>query len=87
MGIAISNWRSGTPRSPAVQYFREVRQWFQRWKRKKPVRVARALVVKEFAQCVYVVLKEGVDFDQQLKGTPLTKRRQASRPRWASPSA
>lgn len=71
----------------AVQYFPEVRQWFQRWKRKKPVRVARALVAKELAQSVYVVLKEGVDFDQQFKGTPLTKRKQASWPRRASPSA
>ncbi|MDO8665081.1 MAG: IS110 family transposase [Gemmatimonadales bacterium] len=70
----------------AVQYFPEVRQWFQRWKRKKPVRVARALVAKELAKSVYVVLKDGVDFDQQFKGTPLTKRKQASWPRRASPS-
>lgn len=71
----------------AVQYFPEVRQWFQRWKRKKPVRVARALVAKELAQSVYIVLKEGVDFNHQFKGTPLTKRKQASWPRRASPSA
>jgi len=71
----------------AVQYFPEVRQWFQRWKRKKPIRVARTLVAKELAQAVYVVLTEGVDFNQQFKGTPLTKRKQASWPRRASPSA
>ncbi len=71
----------------AVQYFPEVRQWFQRWKRKKPIRVARTLVAKELAQAVYVVLSEGVDFNQQFKGTPLTKRKQASWPRRASPSA
>jgi transposase len=70
----------------AVQYFPEVRQWFQRWKRKKPIRVARTLVAKELAQAVYVVLSEGVDFNQQFKGTPLTKRKQASWPRRASPS-
>jgi transposase len=70
----------------AVQYFPEVRQWFQRWKRKKPVKVARALVGKELAKSVYVVLTEGVDFNQQFKGTPLTKRKQASWPRRASPS-
>jgi transposase len=70
----------------AVQYFPEVRQWFQRWKRKKPVRVARALVAKELAKSVYVVLNEGVEFNQQFKGTPLTKRKQASWPRRASPS-
>lgn len=71
----------------AVQYFPEVRQWFQRWKRKKPVRVARALVAKELAQSVYIVLKEGTDYNQQFKGTLLTKRKQASWPRRASPSA
>jgi transposase len=70
----------------AVQYFPEVRQWFQRWKRKKPVRVARALVAKELAKSVYIVLTEGVDFNQQFKGTPLTKQKQASWPRRASPS-
>jgi len=70
----------------AVQYFPEVRQWFQRWKRRKPIRVARTLVAKELAQAVYVVLTEGVDFNQQFKGTPLTKRKQASWPRRASPS-
>jgi len=52
----------------AVQYFPEVRQWFQRWKRKKPIRVARALVAKELAKSVYMVLHEGVEFDQQFKG-------------------
>jgi len=71
----------------AVQYFPEVRQWFLRWKRKKPVRVARALVAKELAKSVYMVLKEDVDFNQQFKGTPLSKRKQASWPRRASPSA
>lgn len=71
----------------AVQYFPEVRQWFQRWKRKKPIRVARALVAKELAKSVYVVLHEGVDFNHEFKGTPLTRRKQASWPRRASPSA
>jgi len=70
----------------AIQYFPEVRQWFQRWKRKKPVKVARALVAKELAKSVYVVLHDAVEFNQQFKGTPLSKRKQASWPRRASPS-
>ena len=70
----------------AVQHLRDVRAWFRGWKPKKPVRVARALVAKELAQAVSVVLREGVDFNQQFKGTPLTKRKQASWPRRASPS-
>lgn len=71
----------------AVQYFPEVRQWFQRWKRKKPIRVARALVAKELAKSVYVVLHDGVDFNQQFKGTPLTRHKKATWPRRASPAA
>ena len=70
----------------AIQYYPEIRQWYQRWKRKKPIRIARALVAKELAQAVYVVLKEGVEFNQQFKGTLLSKQKQASWPRRASPS-
>lgn len=70
----------------AVQYFAEVRYWYQRWKRKKPVRVARALVAKELAQSVYHVLKDDVDVNQQFKGTPLTRQKKAQWPRRASPS-
>lgn len=70
----------------AVQYYPEIRQWYHRWKRKKLMQVARALVAKELAKSVYIVLKEDVDFDQQFKGTPLTKQKQASWPRRASPS-
>ena len=71
----------------AIQYFPEVRQWYLRWKRKKPQRIARALVAKELAQSVYVVLHEQVEFNQQFKGTPLTRQKQARWPRRASPSA
>lgn len=70
----------------AIQYFPEVRQWYQRWKRKKPIRIARALVAKELAKSVYVVLHEQVDFNQQFKGTPLTRQKKAQWPRRASPS-
>ena len=42
-------------------------------------------VAKELVQSVYHVLKEGVDFNQQFKGTPLTRQKQARWPRRASP--
>jgi len=72
----------------AIQYFPEVRQWYQRWKRKKPARIARALVAKELAQSVYHVLQDGVAFNHHFKGTPLTRRKHHARwPRRASPSA
>jgi transposase len=71
----------------AIQYFPEVRQWYQRWKRKKPIRIARTLVAKELAKSVYVVLHDQVTFNQEFKGTPLTRQKQARWPRRASPSA
>jgi transposase len=71
----------------AIQYFPEVRQWYQRWKRKKAIRIARALVAKELAKSVYVVLHDQVDFNQEFKGTPLTRQKKAQWPRRASPSA
>jgi transposase len=71
----------------AVPYYPEIRHWYLPWKRQKPIRVARALVATEVAQSVYVVLKEGGDCNQEFKGTPLTKRKQASWPRRTSPSA
>jgi hypothetical protein len=71
----------------AVQYVPEVRQWCQQWRRQTPVKVARALVAKALAKCVSVVLRAGVDFTHDFPGTPLTKRKQVSWPRRASPSA
>jgi len=71
----------------AIQYFPEIRAWYQRWKRKKPLPVARTLVAKELAKSVYVVLTEQVAFNQQFKGTPLTRQKQARWPRRVSPSA
>ena len=70
----------------AIQYFPEIRTWYQRWKRKKPLPVARTLVAKELAQSVSVVFKDQVAFNQQCKGTPLTRHKAARWPRRASPS-
>ncbi len=57
----------------AVQYYPEIRQWYQRWKRKKPVRVARTLVAKELAQAVYVVLKDGVESRSENRTATLSR--------------
>lgn len=69
----------------AIQYYPEIRSWYQRWKRKKPLRVARTLVAKELAKSVYMVLKDQVDFNQQFKGTPLTRQKQVRWPRQRAP--
>ena len=49
--------------------------------------MAWALVAKELAKSVYHVLKDDVDFNQQFKGTSLTRHKPARWPRRASPSA
>ena len=71
----------------AVQYFPEIKQFYQRKARQKNPAIARTLVQKEIARAVYVVLKENVDFNHTFKGQPLSKRKATQWPRKASPDA
>ena len=71
----------------AVQYFPEIKQFYQRKARQKNPAIARTLVQKEIARAVYVVLKEQVDFNHTFKGQPLSKRKASQWPRRASPDA
>ncbi len=69
----------------AVQYFPEIKRFYQRKARSKGRAIARTLVQKEIARAVYVVLKEQVDFNHTFKGQPLSKRKNSQWPRRASP--
>lgn len=69
----------------AVQYFPEIKRFYQRKARQKNPAIARTLVQKELARAVYVVLKEQVDFNHTFKGQPLSKRKASQWPRRASP--
>ncbi len=69
----------------AVQYFPEIKRFYQRKARNKGRAIARTLVQKEIARAVYVVLKEQVDFNHTFKGQPLSKRKNPQWPRRASP--
>lgn len=71
----------------AVQYFPEIKTFYQRKARQKNPAIARTLVQKELARAVYVVLKEQVDFNHTFKGRPLSKRKASQWPRRASPDA
>lgn len=71
----------------AVQYYPEIKQFYQRKARQKNPAIARTLVQKEIARAVYVVLKENVDFNHTFKGQPLSKRKATQWPRRASPDA
>jgi transposase len=69
----------------AVQYFPEIKTFYQRKARQKNPAIARTLVQKEIARAVFVVLKEQVDFNHTFKGRPLSKRKALQWPRRASP--
>ena len=69
----------------AVQYFPEIKGFYQRKARQKNPAIARTLVQKELARSVYIVLKEQVDFNHTFKGQPLSKRKASKWPRQASP--
>jgi len=69
----------------AVQYYPEIRAFFQAKARKKPIRIARTLVALELARIVYQVLTEQEDFNGRFKGRPISRRKHAQWPRRASP--
>jgi transposase len=69
----------------AVQYYPEIRSFYQQRVRTKGKPIARALVAKELARIVYFVLKRQVDYDRTFKGVPLSHSKQPIRPRRRSP--
>ena len=71
----------------AVQYYPEIRAFYRAKKRKKPEKIARTLVALEIARIVYYVRSKQQDFNGQLKGKPLGRRKQSQWPRLASPAA
>jgi transposase len=69
----------------AIQYCPEIRAFYQRLARRKPRPVARALVAKELARIVYVVLTRQEPFNHTFKGIPLSTTKATQWPRLASP--
>jgi len=69
----------------AVQYYPEIKRFYNRKARQKGPAIARTLVQKELARAVYIVLHDQVDFNHTFKGQPLSKRKAPQWPRRASP--
>ena len=70
----------------AIQYFPEIRAFYQRLARRKPPVVARAVVAKELARIVYYVLAKQEAFNGTFKGTPLSRTKTPKwPPGWALP--
>jgi transposase len=69
----------------AIQYYPEIRAYYQKKLRGKNRFIARAIVAKEIARIVYYVLHDHTDFNGTFKGVPLSKLKQPKWPRRASP--
>ena len=70
----------------AIQYYPEIRRWYEAKRRTKGPMIARALVAKELARIVYYVLHKPEPFNGTFKGVPLSRTKQSQWPRLASPS-
>lgn len=71
----------------AVQYFPEVKSFYQSKARKKHKNIAKALVAQELARITHHVLKTQTDFNHIFRGVPLSRHKTTKWPRLASPDA
>ncbi len=70
----------------AIQYYPEIKRFYQAKARKSPKAVARTIVAKEMARVVYHMLKEHSEF-KTFKGLTLSKTKKREWPRLSSPGA
>ena len=71
----------------AIQYYPEIKSFYQKQLRRKPKAVARGMVAKELGKIVYFVLKSGEAYNGTFKGKVLTKSKLPVWPRRTSPDA
>lgn len=69
----------------AIQYFPEIQRFYRNLGRRKPRGVARAVVAKELARTVYIVLSRQEPFNGTFKGKPLSRTKTVQWPRLANP--
>jgi len=71
----------------AVQYYKEIKQFYNSKARRKHVNIARNLVAMELANAVYQVLKYKQDFNNTFDNKKLSRQKTVQWPRLASPVA
>ena len=71
----------------AVQYYKEIKQFYQSKSRKKHKTIARILVAKELAKICYFMLKEKREFNNTFKSVNISKVKSKQWPRLANPAA
>lgn len=69
----------------AIQYFPEIQRFYRGLARRKPRGVARAIVAKELARTVYVILSRNEPFNGTFKGKPLSRTKTPKWPRLVNP--
>jgi len=71
----------------AIQYNKEIKEFFNTKERKKHTSIARILIAQELAKICFYVLKNKTDFNNKFKGKTLSRRKAMQWPRLASPDA
>jgi len=69
----------------AVQYFKEIKAFYQSKERRKHKAIAKTLVAQELAKTCYYVLSTKENFNNTFKGITLSRRKSMQWPRLASP--
>jgi hypothetical protein len=64
----------------AIQYWPEIRAFYQRMRRRANEPIARTLVAKELAKIVYYMLKNNTDY-RGFKGRPISRQKSLQWPR------
>ena len=71
----------------AVQYYAEIKKFYNSLARRKHKNIARTLVAKEIAKICYHILKNKTDFNNKFRNIELSRIKSKQWPRLASPDA
>jgi transposase len=71
----------------AVQYYSEIKKYYQSLSRRKHKSIARTLIAKELAKICYHILRNKTDYNNTFKGMKLSREKSMQWPRLVSPDA
>ena len=71
----------------SVQYYKEIRQFYQSKSRRKHKNIARTLVAQEIAKTCFYVLKTKTEFNNTFKGITINRKKTTQWPHLACPDA
>ena len=71
----------------AVQYYPEIKKYYQSLSRRKHKSIARTLIAKELAKICYHILRNKTDYNNTFKGMKLSREKSMQWPRLVSPDA